>query len=149
MQSRLKTASNFAPATQTISSQKIWLRVLTKESASFIFRNMSNCCNIDLTRLSEMFKALSNPKRLSIFTRLASCCAPGTKCSVDSQEARSCVGELGKDLGIVPSTVSHHIKELHRAGLIRVERNGQNVECWVSPEAVKEVAAFFNSFISG
>jgi len=57
------------------------------------------------------------------------------------------VGELGKDLGIVPSTVSHHIKELHRSGLIRVERKGQNVECWVSPEAVNELAAFFNSFI--
>ena len=103
---------------------------------------MSNFRTNDTERFAEMFKALSNPNRLSIFLRLASCCVPGTTCS-DAGECE-CVGELGKDLGLAPSTVSHHIKELHRAGLIRMERRGQNVECWVDPETLNVLAMFFS-----
>ncbi len=104
---------------------------------------MSNYRNGQTQRFAEMFKALSNPNRLRIFLRLVSCCAPGTTCSTDAG-MRECVGELGKDLGIVPSTVSHHIKELSRAGLIRMERRGQNVECWADPETLNALATFLN-----
>ncbi len=87
----------------------------------------------------EVFKALANPNRLRIFLRLISCCPPGTKCS--SEEAvRRCVGELGQDLEIDPSTVSHHLKELRRAGLIRVERRGKHILGWVDRETVETVA---------
>ena len=55
-----------------------------------------------------------------------------------------CVGALGKDLDIAPSTVSHHLKELAQAGLIKMNRRGQNTECQVDPEVVKIVAEFFN-----
>ncbi len=51
-------------------------------------------------------------------------------------QARRCVGELGEQLNIAPSTVSHHIKELRQAGIIVVERLGKNIECWVNEEAV-------------
>jgi ArsR family transcriptional regulator len=54
------------------------------------------------------------------------------------------VGELAQDLEIVPSTVSHHIKELYRAGLIRMQRKGQNVECWIDPEVLKDLKRFFS-----
>jgi len=101
-------------------------------------------------QFSEMFKALSNPHRLKIFMRLVNCCCePDVACTVDSDEMKACVGQLGKDLGIVSSTVSHHIKELHRAGLIRMERRGQNIDCWVDPEAVKGLADFFMELNSG
>ena len=53
---------------------------------------------------------------------------------------RQCVGELGQDLEIDPSTVSHHLKELRRAGLIRVERRGKHILCWVDREAVLGLA---------
>ena len=56
---------------------------------------------------------------------------------------RSCVSDLGTDLGIAPSTVSHHLKELRRAGLIRMQRSRQNVECWVDPGSLDELADFF------
>lgn len=105
---------------------------------------MSNNQTDRLQRFADMFKALSNPNRLRIYLRLSSCCEPGTRFCGDDQQSRECVGELGKDLGIVPSTVSHHIKELGRAGLIRMERRGQNVECWVDPEALDALSAFFN-----
>jgi len=92
---------------------------------------------------AEMFKALSNPHRLALFNRLMTCCAPGTKCNPD-EAVRFCVGELGKGLDIAPSTLSHHLKELNRAGLVNMERRGKNVECWLEPQVLKNLAAFFN-----
>jgi ArsR family transcriptional regulator len=93
-----------------------------------------------------MFKALSNPNRLRIFMRLISCCQPGTIAQIsESPDAASCacVGDLGRDLGIVASTISHHIKELRQAGLIRMERRGQKIECWIDPTTLKALQAFF------
>lgn len=91
-----------------------------------------------------MLKALSNPNRLKIFLRLADCCPPGTV-SRGSDNISACVGEVGKDLGIVPSTVSHHIKELRRAGLVNIKRRGQNIECRLDPATLKELTGFFTS----
>jgi ArsR family transcriptional regulator len=107
---------------------------------------MSNYCDKYIEKYSEMFKALSNPNRLRIFMRLITCCQPGTITSISSnsgEEGCACVGELGQDLGIVPSTISHHIKELRRAGLIRMERRGQKMECWVDPETLTALRGFF------
>lgn len=98
--------------------------------------------DIDIGRYSGIFKALSNPHRLKIFLRLVACCAPGTIWTVEEQESAS-VGDLAKDLDIVPSTVSHHIKELRHAGLIKMRRAGQKIECWVDPEVIKELEVFF------
>jgi ArsR family transcriptional regulator, arsenate/arsenite/antimonite-responsive transcriptional repressor len=92
-------------------------------------------------RYASLFKALSNPYRLDIFVRLASCCRPGTRWSGSAE--RACVGEVAKDFDLAPSTVSHHLKELVQAGLICTERAGQNVECWVDPNIVDELADFF------
>ena len=103
---------------------------------------MSNYQNNDCGRLSALFKTLSNEHRLRIFVRLVKCCPPGTKCDIEGQFA-PCVSELGKDMGIVPSTLSHHMKELRVAGLIRMERNGQKMQCWVEPEIVNELEEFF------
>lgn len=98
-----------------------------------------------LDTLAELFKALSNPNRLQIFYRLASCCKPGTVGIIDANESASAyVGELGEELDIVKSTVSHHIKELRRVGLIRTRRQGQKIECWVDPQIVEQLKIFFS-----
>ncbi len=115
---------------------------LTGGADSDAVRYMSNQRTVDLVRYSEVFGALSNPNRLSIFVRLLACCGPGVSCASDTSPS-ACVGELGQDLGIAPSTVSHHVKELHRSGLIRVERRGQRVECWVDSETLGDLAEFF------
>jgi ArsR family transcriptional regulator len=53
------------------------------------------------------------------------------------------VGELAENLKIVPSTISHHVKELRQAGLIRMERRGQKIECSVDPESLVALKDFF------
>lgn len=109
---------------------------------------MSNYLSVNLSELAESFKALSNPNRLQIYMRLLSCCAPGTACSTQTINS-FCVGELGEDLAVAPSTLSHHIKELQHAGLIKTRRRGQNVECYVDMEKITILKEFFASPLSG
>lgn len=90
-----------------------------------------------------MFKALANPHRLALFHRLTTCCPPGTACSPE-EAMRHNVGELGEGLDIAPSTLSHHLKELNRAGLVQMQRRGRHVECWVEPATLEELAAFIS-----
>ncbi len=103
---------------------------------------MSNYSN-EVLKKAEMFKALGNPHRLSIFQQLTQCCTPGTTCSVEDA-LRFTVGEIGKTLDIAPSTISHHLKELFRAGLIQTQRKGKNIECWIEPELLIELSQFFS-----
>ena len=105
---------------------------------------MSNYLDNQIVQFADIFKALSNPNRLRMFLHLVTCCVPGTVSSYDADsETSACVGDLGRELNIVPSTVSHHIKELHRAGLIKMERRGQKIECWVDPVILRDLAGFF------
>ena len=102
---------------------------------------MSKYRSETVDRLAEAFGALANPHRLRILERLAACCPKGPRPRT-TEAATRCVGELGKDLGIAASTVSHHIKELRRAGLIHIERSGRNVRCRVDREALQAIADF-------
>ena len=102
---------------------------------------MSNC-RTDIHELAAAFKALSNPQRLRIFLRLATCCMPGC-CASRPASMRRCVGELREDLNLAPSTVSHHLKELRQAGIMNVERRGKRIECWLSEESLARIAALF------
>ena len=104
---------------------------------------MSKNRNNQVHEFAEIFKALSNPNRLKIFVRLASCCAPGTVSLID-EEHTAYVGELSDELEVGKSTVSHHVKELRRVGLLRSERRGQKIACWVDPDKIKELALFFD-----
>ena len=96
---------------------------------------------MNIQKAAVAFKALAHPHRLAIFLRLAKCCQ---KHGCDPDEcARLCVAELGKGLGVGQPTVSHHLKELIRAGLIRTCRAGQSTECWVAETTLDDLAQFF------
>ena len=94
-------------------------------------------------RLVEVFQALSNRHRLEIFMRLAEACEPGALVDLDPHGA-ACVGEIGHEIDTSPSTLSHHLKTLRHAGLVRMRRRGRRVECWVDRETLTELKGFLS-----
>jgi len=116
--------------------QKFFLTTMPNSS---ILLNMSNYRTEEARRFADMFKALANPHRLIIFLRLLSCC-PSCACTVSDEEARRYVGTLAAELSVAPSTVSHHMKELRQAGMVKMERRGKHIECSVDEGAVVALA---------
>ncbi len=93
----------------------------------------------DSGSLAKIFRALANPQRLAIYERLregALHCRPG-------KDPAMCVCHIAGGFTLALSTVSHHLKELRDAGLIRCEKRGQWVYCSINPEAAEKVEAFF------
>ena len=88
--------------------------------------------------LASVFRALGDPSRLAIF-RLV--CERGAEVRT-AEEARNSVSTLAREFDLSLSTVSHHLKELRRAGLIRCERRGQRIHCLVDPDVVAEVGRY-------
>ena len=101
---------------------------------------------VPIDRLAAMFKALAHPQRLRIFLRLAAtCCLPATPRTVPLGASFCCASELGSGLHLAPSTVSHHLKELRQAGVMRVRRRGQKIDCWIEQDTLRLLAAFFST----
>ncbi len=91
------------------------------------------------TELAEVFRALSDPTRLAIYelVRTVSPDQGHTPGEIDNT-----VSEIAKRFDLSLSTVSHHLKELRRAGLIRCERRGQFVYCSTDSRALGDLQAF-------
>jgi len=53
----------------------------------------------------------------------------------------ACVGDLADGLDLAKSTVSHHLKELRRNGLIEMRRQGRKVECSINAPALNELSS--------
>ncbi len=108
---------------------------------------MSNYKTIEPVQLVDIFKALANSHRLKIYEILTTCCTPGTSCASDDVFS-CCVGDLDSQLNIAASTLSHHLKELHRAGLIHMKRDGKQVLCSVNTEAMQQLQNIFSGKLS-
>ncbi len=104
---------------------------------------MSNYRNKETAQLVDIFKALANDHRLKIYNILTSCCTPGTHCASD-EVFSCCVGDLDSQLDIAASTLSHHLKELHRAGLIHMKRDGKQVFCSINTDMMKQLHQLFS-----
>jgi len=69
---------------------------------------------MDAKQFQKISKALADPRRYEILTRIAKCQGKELACS----DMREC-------LPISAATLSHHVKELVNAGLVEVRRQGQ------------------------
>ncbi|MEU0117587.1 metalloregulator ArsR/SmtB family transcription factor [Streptomyces bobili] len=86
----------------------------------------------DAEKMAVMFKALSDPVRLRLFSRVAS--HPG---------GEACVCDIS-DVGVSQPTVSHHLKKLREAGLLTSERRGTWVYYQVAPSVVAAMSAMLD-----
>ncbi|PZA09636.1 transcriptional regulator [Rhodopseudomonas palustris] len=77
------------------------------------------------------FEALGNPTRLKIYRAL-----------VRAGEAGTPVGRLQERLKIAPSTLSHHLKTLVAAGLIRQVREATTLYCHANYQVMRGLMDF-------
>jgi ArsR family transcriptional regulator len=81
--------------------------------------------------LAHMFKALGDPIRLRLLSRITS-----------AVEGEICVCDLTSgDFDVTGPTISHHLKVLREAGLIEGERRGTWVYYRPVPSALGQLAA--------
>jgi DNA-binding transcriptional ArsR family regulator len=84
----------------------------------------------DALQIALRLKALADPVRVKIVSYLFSSAA-GEEIS----------GQLAAVLGLSESTVSHHLTQLRKAGLVMSDRRGMNVFHRVRPEALQALCA--------
>jgi DNA-binding transcriptional ArsR family regulator len=94
----------------------------------------------DTKELAEIFKALSDPNRLAILQALRECCGPG--CCAPEESRENTVSRIAGRFDLSLSTVSHHLKALRTAGLIRCEKRGQRVVCTPDPDVLRLIEEF-------
>ncbi|WP_230193462.1 ArsR/SmtB family transcription factor [Streptomyces coriariae] len=89
----------------------------------------------DAEKIAAMFKALSDPVRLRLFSRIAA--QPG---------GEACVCDI-QDVGVSQPTVSHHLRKLREAGLLESERRASWVYYRVAPGVLAGMAGLLSQVV--
>ena len=87
-----------------------------------------------IARFADMLSALGAEPRLRIVRLLLQAHPEGLV-----------AGEIGAELGIPPSTLSHHLDKLKNEGLVKVRRDGTFLWYTANTEALRELLAFLFS----
>lgn len=87
---------------------------------------------MSLDSLSAKLQALSDPTRRAILARL--------------RDGESNVGELAKPFAMSLPAISKHLKVLQTSGLITRSRAAQQRPCKLSPDGLREVDDWMNSY---
>ncbi|MFC8273979.1 metalloregulator ArsR/SmtB family transcription factor [Streptomyces sp. NPDC057271] len=87
----------------------------------------------DAEKMAVMFKALADPVRLRLFSKVAS-----------HPDGEACVCDIA-DVGVSQPTVSHHLKKLREAGLLTSERRGTWVYYRVEPSVVAAMSTLLDN----
>lgn len=80
----------------------------------------------DATTAATLLKALADPIRLRLYSRISASTEPICVCDIS-------------DVGVSQPTVSHHLRKLRDAGLIECERRGTWVYYWAVPETLAPI----------
>ncbi|MBK8160929.1 MAG: helix-turn-helix transcriptional regulator [Rhodospirillaceae bacterium] len=80
---------------------------------------------------AQQLASLGNPLRLELYRALVRAGEDGLAC-----------GTLQDKLGIAASTLSHHIRHLMEAGLIRQERQGTTLVCHAVYPAMQSLVGY-------
>jgi DNA-binding transcriptional ArsR family regulator len=81
--------------------------------------------------VANRLEALGNPTRLKIYRTLVRAGEPGLA-----------VGRLQEKLKIAPSTLSHHVKTLVSAGLIRQLREATTLICHANYDVMRDLVEY-------
>jgi len=84
-----------------------------------------------VNRFADMFSAMGTGPRLRIMRTLLSAHPDGMV-----------VSDIGSDLDISASTLSHHLEKLKYEGLVKVKREGTYLWYSANAEALQELLAF-------
>lgn len=84
-----------------------------------------------VTRYADMFSAMGTEARLRIMQLLLSAHPDGLV-----------VGEIGAEVQIPNSTLSHHLDKLKAEGLVRVRREGTFLRYSANTEALRDLLGF-------
>jgi DNA-binding transcriptional ArsR family regulator len=84
-----------------------------------------------LTRAATAFAALGSEARLSILRRLVRAGGEGLP-----------IGQLGADVGVTGSVLTHHVRHLVSAGLVEQRRDGRRILCSVVIAEVEALSGF-------
>ena len=88
--------------------------------------------DLDLARAASTFAALGSEQRLTVLNTL-----------VRAGEGGLTIGELGTRTGVTGSTLTHHMKILAQAGLVRQEKQGRSIICAaVAYDELRDLAGF-------
>lgn len=89
----------------------------------------------DLQQLAKVARALSHPARLAILRYLAA--------------TQTCIsGDISGEIPLSRTTVSQHLQELKKLGLIKGEIEGVKVNYCLSCNKIKEMVEIFNAFFA-
>lgn len=83
----------------------------------------------EIEELAELFKALSDPTRLSLVKLLG------------DHEGALCVNALARMLGVTQSAVSQHLRVLRQAGLVDGKRMGSFVHYSLNQDQLRQYRA--------
>lgn len=88
----------------------------------------------DVARFADMFTALGSESRLRVLRLLLFAHPNGLV-----------VGEIQRDLGVSPSTLSHHLERLKQEGLVTVRRESTFLRYAANTEVLQELLTFLVS----
>ncbi len=85
----------------------------------------------ELTLAATAFAALGSEQRLAIVRRL-----------VRAGPAGLPMGELGEDVGVTGSVLTHHLKQLVSAGLVAQRKDGRRILSTIDHPAIAALSGF-------